>query len=669
MAEINKILNGEGGLSVRDKLNEVIDKVNAQAVVVPVGDAPVFAPAKPGGYPAGSIVSYRNEASPDTQFQTFAIYVANSNIPVGVSPEDSAEWLYKGTEYIIQSGSTSTIYVRDIDGLRELQDMKTGESVIVQNEYAIYTFFANLETGIKPYIPGVGSWVKRKEISLSNLVYIFDSETAGNDIGLQIPVGGVILFFHNAGGFRWLDNEGATLHSIALTEPSIISRTGAGNTLSDFTILPIFGGGISWLELTDRPAWLSPASLALFEAAHGHDWSLIASKPATATRWPSWAEVTSKPATFTPAAHNQAISTITGLQAALDNKAEKAGDITQDFHVKDLHIAGQVNQWLAQQLVVDDARIQVNRKQGGATVDSGLVIYNKDTSSEVSSLVYDVNGIWRAGGQRIYTDAYKPLADNATNLGGYSAASYPRKAENATVTGNWIFGEKSASGPDNPFIDIRYGYTSEAKNRSASIIMGRGTDAYGSERYQIGVFADNAWGDATHFHIKQGTGVGQYTSRLTILKTSGFTGIGITTPQERLHVAGNGLFTGNVTAQNITLSGNLTSNSDIRKKENLKYIDNVLDKVLILKPTKYNFKDDESKRERIGLIAQELQEEFPQFVEEDDTEDKYLSVDYAGISVIAIKAIQELNNKLMSQIEIMGNRIKELEDKIDGLCN
>ena len=259
MANINKILNGEGGLSVRDKLNEVIDKVNAQAVVVPVGDAPVFDPAKPGGYPAGSIVSYRNEASPDTQFQTFAIYVANSDIPVDVSPEDSAEWLFKGTEYIIQSGSTSTIYVRDIDGLRELQDMKTGESVIVQNEYAIYTFFANLETGIKPYIPGVGSWVKRKEISLSNLVYIFDAETAGNDIGLQIPVGGVILFFHNAGGFRWLDNEGATLHSIALTEPSIISRTGAGLTLGNLTILPIFGGGggghvIQNAAGTDMPA-------------------------------------------------------------------------------------------------------------------------------------------------------------------------------------------------------------------------------------------------------------------------------------------------------------------------------------------------------------------------------------------------------------------------------
>ena len=447
------------------------------------------------------------------------------------------------------------------------------------------------------------------------------------------------LIVLNSGSVNSL-KEGTSPLTILLSEPSYIVKTGAGNTLSDFTILPIFGD-ISWLELTDRPAWLSPASLALFEAAHGHDWSLIANKPATATRWPSWAEVTSKPETFTPAAHNQAISTITGLQAALDNKAEKAGDITQDFHVKDLHIAGQVNQWLAQQLVVDDARIQVNRKKGGVTVDSGLVIYNKDTSSEVSSLVYDVNGIWRAAGQRIYTDAYKPLADNATNLGGYSAASYPRKAEAAVITGAWEFEQ-----------NIEVNRTVET---GESRINFRTPTKYRQFRYDWSNDQFQWWFEST--------------LRMN-LTPGGFLGIGLqTAPTERLHVVGNGLFTGNITAQNITLSGNLTSNSDIRKKENLKSIDNVLDKVLILKPTKYNFKNDESKRERIGLVAQELQEEFPQFVEEDDTEDKYLSVDYAGISVIAIKAIQELNDKLISQIEIMGNRIKELEDKIDGLCN
>src|SRR5690554_6115601 len=107
----------------------------------------------------------------------------------------------------------------------------------------------------------------------------------------------------------------------------------------------------------------------------------------------------------------------------------------QDWHVKgNLVLEGQVREWLAQQLVVDDARIQVNRKQDGATADSGLVIFDKDTSAEVSSLVYDVNGVWKAGGDRLFTEAYNP------KLGGLPAADYPRKAENAAITGAWTFG-------------------------------------------------------------------------------------------------------------------------------------------------------------------------------------------------------------------------------------
>ena len=106
---------------------------------------------------------------------------------------------------------------------------------------------------------------------------------------------------------------------------------------------------------------------------------------------------------------------------------------SKHLFTKDLNIEGQVNQWLAQQLVVEDARIQVNRKQEGVVVDSGLVIYDKDTSSEVSSLVYDVNGVWKAGGDRLFTEAYNP------KLGGYAAGDYPRKSEAATIAGMWTF--------------------------------------------------------------------------------------------------------------------------------------------------------------------------------------------------------------------------------------
>jgi len=219
--------------------------------------------------------------------------------------------------------------------------------------------------------------------------------------------------------------------------------------------------------------------------------------------------------------------------------AKKAGDRAQDFNVKDLIIHGQVNHWLAQQLVVDDARIQVNRKQGGVTVDSGLVIYNKDTSAEASSLVYDVNGIWRAGGDRLFTEAYNP------KLGGYSASSYPRKAEDATITGAWTFRTD-----ENNLVNIISGVGPSAVERISGIKLGR-ISTQNNNHWEVYARSDKAWGNNPDFHIEfQGDA-----QRFRALKisgqsgTQGFVGLGLTGyPTERLHVAGNGLFTGNLSA-------------------------------------------------------------------------------------------------------------------------
>lgn len=243
MADIIKILNGEAGFSVRDKLNEVIDKVNASAVVVPVGDAPVFDPAKAGGYQAGSIISYRNEASPDTQFQTFAIYVANSDIPVGVSPEDSAEWLFKGAEYTIEGGNTSKNYVSTITALRSVSDMKNGDTIIVGNESRIYEFVEGSESGIKPFQAGVGSWMSRSRVSLSNISRIYTSLDAMEGEEIPLPVGNVVISFADSCVFTITDGNGDAQLPVSLPQPSIVTKTGAGFLPSDIDIEPIGGGG------------------------------------------------------------------------------------------------------------------------------------------------------------------------------------------------------------------------------------------------------------------------------------------------------------------------------------------------------------------------------------------------------------------------------------------
>ena len=158
MAVIDPIYNGEGGASVRAKLNELIDTVNSGSTTINVGDAPIFDPSKAGGYEAGSIISYKNESSPDPEFHEFAIYLALTDIPQGVSPEDSADWKNEGATMEVAGGNTANGVVQNIDRLRELTGMRTGHSVTVEDGGHVYVFDEGSEAGVKPFAPGIGSW-------------------------------------------------------------------------------------------------------------------------------------------------------------------------------------------------------------------------------------------------------------------------------------------------------------------------------------------------------------------------------------------------------------------------------------------------------------------------------------------------------------------------------
>lgn len=92
------------------------------------------------------------------------------------------------------------------------------------------------------------------------------------------------------------------------------------------------------------------------------------------------------------------------------------------------------------------------------------------------------------------------------------------------------------------------------------------------------------------------------------------------------------------------ISGIYTIGSDRKLKKNISALDDVLDKVIRLKPCKYQYiSNNPNGVESIGFIAQEVEPLFPQFVgtaigkEGEETK----TMDYSGMSVIAIKAIQE----------------------------
>ena len=98
--------------------------------------------------------------------------------------------------------------------------------------------------------------------------------------------------------------------------------------------------------------------------------------------------------------------------------------------------------------------------------------------------------------------------------------------------------------------------------------------------------------------------------------------------------------------RNIDMHGHFVINeSDARLKTNISQIkeDNVLSKINALKVKSFNWKEN-GEHVKAGLIAQELQEVFPELVSKN--RDGYLGINKTGLIEYIILAIQELNKKI-----------------------
>jgi len=81
-------------------------------------------------------------------------------------------------------------------------------------------------------------------------------------------------------------------------------------------------------DAADALAAVTGALVNKADAVHAHVWTEVTNPPTTATRWPKWDEVTEKPSTFAPAAHHHVIADVTGLQSALNGKANSNAALT-----------------------------------------------------------------------------------------------------------------------------------------------------------------------------------------------------------------------------------------------------------------------------------------------------------------------------------------------------
>jgi len=145
----------------------------------------------------------------------------------------------------------------------------------------------------------------------------------------------------------------------------------------------------------------------------------------------------------------------------------------------------------------------------------------------------------------------------------------------------------------------------------------------------------------------------QYAEVFTIDGNNGFVGINDSYPSQALDVIGN-----------IIATGTISSSSDIKLKTNIKPLENALENINKLQGVSYNRIDlEDTEATHIGLIAQELEQVYPEIVSESKTGKR---VAYGNMIAPLIEAIKELSvkvDKLATENTELKERVFVLEQK------
>ena len=204
-------------------------------------------------------------------------------------------------------------------------------------------------------------------------------------------------------------------------------------------------------------------------------------------------------------------------------------------------------------------------------------------------------------------------------------------------------------------------YTTASGNRATA--MGERTTASGIWSTAMGYYtttsglASTAMGYYTTASDYASTVIGQYNS-----SGSSATSASSFSTSAPAFVIGNGadssnksdafkvMFNGDTTVSNdLTVSGDVVISSDARLKSNIVSLGATLSKLLLIDGKSY----EKDGKQRIGVLAQEIQEVFPELVSEDDNE--MLAVNYQGLVPVLINALKEQDKIIKSQEERLAN--------------
>ena len=120
------------------------------------------------------------------------------------------------------------------------------------------------------------------------------------------------------------------------------------------------------------------------------------------------------------------------------------------------------------------------------------------------------------------------------------------------------------------------------------------------------------------------------------------------------------MFNGDATLSNdLTVEGDIVISSDARLKANIVSLGSTLARLLLIDGKSYTMKKDG--KQKIGVLAQDIQKVFPELVSTDDRD--MLAVNYQGLVPVLINALKEQDGKMKEQEK----RLERLEAIISNM--
>jgi len=221
------------------------------------------------------------------------------------------------------------------------------------------------------------------------------------------------------------------------------------------------------------------------------------------------------------------------------------------------------------------------------------------------------------------------------------------------------------NGSDSGHVRI-YSWDGSAWNQAGNDIDGESSgdqsgwfvsmDSDGSHVAVGAVYNDAAGSSAGHVRVwvPYGlTGLSPDTDDLTAnsLTTSGAAAAGSLTVDSVVidgttigHTSDSDLMT--LASGSLTVAGDVTISSDARLKSNIVALGPTLISLLQLEAKSYTMKNDTEQKQKIGLLAQEVQKVFPELVSEDNN--GMLAVNYQALVPVLINALKELDSETSS---------------------